>query len=334
MFDKLLRELQKLQEIKTISVPIDVDEDGYSDRECPNEICLNQFKVNQEDWKNNFTDEHVFCPFCRHDANSDSWWTKEQLEFGKTEVTKHIKGIIDNALIEDSKVFNRNQPKNAFITMSMKVSGAKAYHYMMPIPAKEEMQVKIQCAECNSRYAIIGSAFFCPCCGHNSAEETFDNSIRKIESQLNNLPIIRSAIEQISKDDAENTAKSIVESSLMGCVIAFQRFCEVLFVKRFPDVKLKNNAFQNLEIGGDLWRVNCGQSYKNWISQEEYSELHILFQKRHLLSHKEGIVDQSYLDKSGDSNYKLGQRIVVKEYDILRQIAIIIKLANNIRGNI
>ena len=39
--------------------------------------------------------------------------------------------------------------------------------------------------------------------------------------------------------------------------------------------------------------------------------------KRHLLSHTDGIVDQKYIDRSFDKTDSVGQRIVVKEKDVL-----------------
>lgn len=48
----ILRELENLgrQPIQ-YKFPIEVDEDGYIDKECPNEECLFQFKIHNEDWK-------------------------------------------------------------------------------------------------------------------------------------------------------------------------------------------------------------------------------------------------------------------------------------------
>jgi len=73
------------------------------------------------------------------------------------------------------------------------------------------------------------------------------------------------------------------------------------------------------------------ESYQDWLSKNEYQELNILFQKRHLLAHSEGIVDEKYIQKSGDSNYKIGQKIVVKEKDIKTIVTLINKIVNEIR---
>jgi hypothetical protein len=330
MFEKLIRELKEWEHTKQISIPIEADKDGYLDKECPSEDCLFQFKVDKKDWKELFKDEKVFCPSCRHEANSDSWWTTEQLEQGKEQIAKHIVGRIDKALEDSAKDFNTRQPSNSFITMSFKVTGTKPMHYILPLPSKEEMQLKIQCKSCNSKYAVIGSAFFCPCCGHNSAEETFDNSLKKINDKIKNLPIIRVAVEQISKDEAETTCRSLIETSLSECVVAFQRFSEVKFVKKAPDKRITFNAFQNIEGGAGYWKELIGETYNDWLSEIELKRLKQLFQKRHLLAHTEGIVDQKYIDKSKDITYKVGQRIVVKEKEVIELLYLIRKLADAI----
>jgi len=60
MFEDLLNELEELGRMKQISVPIEADKDGYLDRECPNEECLFQFKVDEQDWKDIFKDEVIY----------------------------------------------------------------------------------------------------------------------------------------------------------------------------------------------------------------------------------------------------------------------------------
>lgn len=188
-----------------------------------------------------------------------------------------------------------------------------------------EMALKITCMECDTKYAVIGSAFFCPCCGHNSAEETFDNSILKIEHKIKSIPVIRETVETISKDEAETTCRSLIETSLSECIVAFQRFWEVYFARINPSRKIKFNAFQNLDTGSEYWKENFGESYSDWLSPSEYKELNILVQKRHLLSHTAGIVDQKYIDRSFDKTDSVGQGIVVKEKDVLSLVNFIKK---------
>ena len=317
MFERVLQELQRLQGPQKISIPIHPDTDGYIDKECPDEKCMFQFKVYDEDWKNIFYDDKVFCPMCRHEANSQSWFTTEQINEGKNKVREYIVGKINNAFHDDARNFNARQPRNSFLKLSMKFTGQRGVDYILPMASKEELELKIQCKECNARYAVIGSAFFCPCCGHNSAEETFANAVKKVEVKLNNLETIKeSLLASVGKDDAEITCRSLIESGLNDCVVALQRFCEVSFTKKAPTIKVRFNAFQNIDAGSDYWKQAIGEGYSGWITSDEMNKLKILFQKRHLLAHTEGIVDQKYIDNSGDSSYKVGQRIVVRPEDV------------------
>jgi uncharacterized Zn finger protein (UPF0148 family) len=294
-----------------------------------------QFKVKSEDWSEKFKDESVFCPLCGHNAPADQFWTTEQVEFAKEQALKNIKSTINRALADDAREFNRNQPRSGFLTMKMNFNGSVSKSIILPIPAKKELEQKLICSKCSSRYSVLGSAFFCPCCGYNSVIETFDNSIRKIESKIKNLNIIRQAVTEISPDEAEITVRSLIETGLSDCVVAFQRFCELTYKNNVSDdKKVKFNAFQNLEIGAEYWNELFGEAYINWITEHEYKELNILFQKRHLLAHCEGIVDDKYVSKSGDLSYRVGQRIVVKESDVIKLVGLITKIVNVIRKKI
>lgn len=90
------------------------------------------------------------------------------------------------------------------------------------------------------------------------------------------------------------------------------------------------NVFQNLQEGSDIFFNDFGKSYKDWIKVNEFERLNLLFHRRHLLSHTEGIVDKKYLDKTKDDKYKEGQRVVVKREDVLSMSDILIKLTNQI----
>jgi len=334
MFEKLLSELKQLDKTK-ISIPIETDENGFSDRECPDEECMFVFKVHEEDWEKNFKDESVFCPMCGNESTSDTFWTTEQVNNAHKQATEFIEGKIHKAMMDDARSFNSRQPKGGFISMSMSVKGHNPQKLIMPIPSKEIFEQKIKCEKCESRYSVIGSAFFCACCGHNSVEQTFNNTINKIESAINNIPAIRKALNEISKNQAENTCQTLIEKCLLDSVVAFQRYCDIMYNKhKNAKLKIPFNAFQKLDVGGELWQELFNESYKNWLSDTEFKRLNILFQRRHLLQHTEGIVDEKYITKSSDNKYKAGQRIVVREKDAIELVDYIKNLTTQIRNKI
>lgn len=329
MFDDVLRSLKKMNQ-QTISIPLEADEKGYLDKQCPSKDCEFQFKVNSDDWTHLVKDEAVWCPMCRHEAPAKEWYTIAQVEHAKKQALKVLKGQIHNALVSGAETFNRRQPKNSFISMSMKVSGNRVSTTVIPASAAEAMQLEIQCEECQARYAVIGSAFFCPACGHNSVVRTYTDALRKIQVKRDSQEVIRQALVASSgKDVAEVTCRSLIESCIADGVVAFQKFCDGLY-SQFGEAPF--NAFQRLDKGSKLWERAVGLGYSAWMFPEELAALNVLFQKRHLLAHNEGIVDTQYITKSGDNTYKEGQRIVVSERDIGELLNCLEKLGAALRA--
>lgn len=319
MFEKLIKELNRLNNMK-VEVPLESDQEGYRDHQCPNEACEYVFKCQEDDWANLFKDEAVFCPRCGHNAPSDSWFTLEQIEKARSQATEHIHAVVKNAMHADARSFNRRQTNKGFITMSLSVSGSpSAINYIVPVEAREVFEKKIQCNECHARYAVIGSAFFCPCCGKDSADTAFDEAMKSIRLQMDSVGSIIQAVEPVlGKDGAADNAREMIESKLCECVSAFQRFCDVTFHTHFPGVRVKFNSFQKLDAGSQYWKDAIGKGYEDALMEKERDQLTVSFQRRHILQHNNGVVDQKYIDRSGDTSYIVGQRVVITPEEVKR----------------
>jgi hypothetical protein len=122
MFEDLIKTLENLEGSK-ISVPVkaDPDIDGYLDLQCHVEECEFLFKVNADDWSSIVTDGQVWCPFCGHCAPSDEWLTHEQIDTAKKEAVSEVNHQINQSMWRDAQRWNRKQPRNAFISMTMHV---------------------------------------------------------------------------------------------------------------------------------------------------------------------------------------------------------------------
>lgn len=319
----------------TFSVPLDTDEKGYFDRECPSNECLFVFKVNQEDWKHHFRDEEVFCPQCGHSAPSDHWHTQSQLRHAEKETKNYMEREIHKMLKGVARDFNRSQRRGSFITMSINVSGGSFRSYTLPAPAMEAFTLDIACEFCASRFSVLGSAFFCPCCGRSSAERMFDVSLVKTRAKFEQLETVRAALEDVGQQDmAADICRSILESCIQDLVGALQRLSEELYSRLLGVPSAPFNVFQRLNQSSDLWRTAIGEGFENWLDPSELAKLNIYYQRRHLLAHREGIVDAQYIQRSGDSSYREGQRIVVAPRDAAEMHAIVSKAANKLRDKI
>ncbi|PPA04610.1 hypothetical protein C4E44_08120 [Pseudomonas sp. MWU12-2312b] len=327
MFEETIRALKKLGDEKS-AVSISADDDNYFDRECPALECLAQFKVLMDDWRDKVRDEEVFCPFCGHAADAQKWWTQEQLSHVRDVALANIQGAIGGALRRDAQKFNLRQPKGGFISMSLRVD-SRPQRVPIPYAAAAPMRLKITCIECGCRYAVVGAAYFCPSCGANAAELVFDLTVQGIRQSLEAVDAIKAAIPDA--DTAQNTCRLIIESALQNAVTAFQRNTEALYARVAPETKVRRNAFQNLAEGSDLWVAAIGQGYDKHLMPVELELLTTAFQQRHLLAHTQGVVDDDYIRKTGDTRYKSGQRLVIKRESVGEVLMLVEQLTLGIR---
>ena len=312
-----------------IPITIHSDEKGYFDRECPNENCLYTFKINMQDWKEKVSDDEVHCPMCGHIDTADKWWTQEQLESMQEIAASYAMSMITKELDKAFGKLARSTRNNKFLKITYKPS-RKITFQNNPIGQSEEWETDITCEKCGTRYSVIGSAYFCPCCVHNSAVSAFNESTDSIEKMLKSLPEMKQLLtESYGRDKAETMCRGLLESSLGDIVSAFQKFASCHYDKLTGEIS-RVNDFQIIEKGSQLFKDAAGKGYEEWLSDQELHDMNMLFQRRHLIEHNNGMVDQKYVDKSGDHSYVIGQRLVVKENDAYALLAIIKKLAKGL----
>jgi hypothetical protein len=331
MFDELQRELRRMHGRHQIAVSLPSDSDGYFDRECPSEECRAQFKVHEDDWRDKVRDEAVFCPSCGHVAKSREWLTQEQIKHMERVGRAQVERRLGEAMRRDAQRWNSRQPRNGFFKMTMRIDNAPR-RMLLPPAAVDPMRLKIMCPACACRYAVIGSAFFCPACRHNSADQMFTQALGNIRRSLDAMHVIRGAVED--RDTAEATARHLLEHCVQATVTAFQRYAEAMYA-RLPATKApRRNAFQSVSEGSILWQSAAGKSYEDYLSSAEMTALVRWFQQRHLLAHTQGIVDADYLTRTGDATYQAGQRIVVREAPLREFVTLVEKLASGLGSNV
>ena len=332
MFDDVLRELHRMERGVKISIDLELDDKGYLDRLCPSGECGAHFKVMFEDWRDIVRDEVVYCPLCRHDAESSEWNTPEQAEYIQKAATAYVQKQLGRAFQSDSRKFNARQSRNSFIQMKMSYRPGST---PIPVPANatEIMTQEFTCEMCNCRYSSIGAAFFCPSCGHNSILDTFANSVQTVKKTVSAIPAIREALlSSTDKNVAEDSIRHICENGLVKLVSSFQHYAEASFHK-LPNANqfnVRRNLFQNLRESDSIWRDATLTGYTDILSATEYQALEMYFQQRHLLIHKDGIVDQQYVDRANDYRFDVAQRLIVTDSNVSEIAAIIEKLARGI----
>ena len=92
---------------------------------------------------------------------------------------------------------------------------------------------------------------------------------------------------------------------------------------RVPDRKGAEIRFQNL--GGARKRVQdvFGFDFADGLPLEDWATACRVFQKRHLLAHKTGVIDEDYLEKAHDPGAICGRKVRVTADEVASAIAII-----------
>ena len=278
-----------------------------------------------EDWKNKVSDDCVYCPMCGFKATSDKWYTSEQIEQMQEIINSYALSQIQETLDKSFKELERTTRRNKYIKIKYK-PGKRISFINNPIGQCEEWETEITCEKCQTRYSVIGSAYFCPCCGHNSAVSSFNDSLSGIEKMINSLSEMKEMLtDKYDLDSAESMCRKMLESSIGDMVSAFQKFACSKY-EELSGKAVRVNDFQVVEKGSSYFEDETGKPYSYWLSNSELDFMKLMFQKRHLIEHCNGMVDQKYLDNTNDSSYSVGQRIVIKEQDAMMLLNVLRKL--------
>lgn len=322
-YNKIISQLRDKLIGKTIEVPYYFQEDsnGFLDRECHN--CGYLFKISSGAWDTLNTTQ--FCPLCKSQGAKEAFFTEEQGLKRKEQFDLGIREALGNEVTAELEgLYSRKNIQNPY-----QIEGFPFPNDLVPEKVRELSQIEINCDNCLINYAIYGSAYFCPNCGHHSYEKIFNNSIIKIKAKLNHAELLTSG-DQSTNDTNIVIARSLIETSLNDCVIAFQFNIEEVFKSRFPSVSIPFNLFQRIDEGNQFWKQHQATGYVDILTNTELGKLRLYFQKRHLLSHTDGIVNSKYIAKAGDTSYAVGQRIVVKKNEVEDCLSLVEKISGQI----
>jgi len=284
-----------------------------------------------DDWKEKVLDNAVYCPMCGHIDTAEKWWTQKQLEDMKGVALNWARSYIQGELDKSFKKLERNTRSNKFVKITYK-SGHRITFANNPLGQSPEWERDIRCPKCATRYSVIGSAYFCPCCGYNGIEEAFEESLEVIIRMIVSIPEMELFLAQSQGKDTANTmCRSMLEGSLGDVVSAFQKFAESRY-RLLTYKTARVNDFQIVEKGSRLFKEATGKGYDSWISDEEQFYMNLMFQRRHVIEHNTGFIDDQYIQKSEDTTYAVGQRLVVHASDTQRLIRIIKKLGAGLKN--
>lgn len=319
----------------TISVPLSLDEKGFIDRSCPK--CSYRFKMKDSCWPKSKmgglswarTIAYAFCPMCGHKAASDNWHTPEQIKAAERIALEKAKQQVLSQIDKSFAQLSRSFSHNPFIKMEYRPSFSYR-HINTRTPFDRALERNIVCSKCNASYAVVGSAFFCPVCGENTVVASFASAMSNISKALDALPAAKKVFEESGGIDfAKDQIRHLTERSVGDIISTFQSFALRLY-EDLGGHGARPNDFQRLNRGSELFEELTGKAYSEWVTTDQLIFMTLMFQRRHLLEHNNGLVDQRYLDQTNDLGYKIGERIVVRVDDVRKLQSITLALGNGL----
>jgi hypothetical protein len=315
-----MKHLRRVKKLKQVEISIPKDEEGYLGRECPNEACRGYFKIVDGTGLPGQVPCH--CPYCGHAGKHDTFFTQEQIAY----VESYALNKLSKALIQDLKDMEfTHKPRGPFgIGFSLRVSGR-------PIPIREcrdkTLETHVVCDHCTLKYAIYGVFAYCPDCGvHNS-----------LQILNKNLELYGKLLDLAKQADL-GMAEHLTGNALEDAVSAFDGFgretCRVRAAKATDPAKAEGMSFQNLDGARkrvqDLFAVDLSAA----VTADEWDFASGCFQKRHLLSHTMGVVDDDYLKKAKDPSAVLGRKVSITPDEVTKLLSLLKKMGEYLLTNL
>ena len=128
----------------------------------------------------------------------------------------------------------------------------------------------------------------------------------------------------LAETQDEEIADHIVADALQNTVAAvdgFGRECCRVNAENIPDPgRARSLSFQNLPRARKNVKNLFGFDFARGVEASEWKHLCKLFEKRHLLAHRMGIVDEKYISATNDAEAVLGRKIQIGPDEVIAQI--------------
>ncbi len=295
---------------------IQCDEFGMWGRNCP--ACQKYFRTN-----------HIIggtcCPYCAAWAPGLAFMSKDQ--------RKYITACYD--------AFARalREKKDATVEVANITDRNPAWHYS---ELKQQLHFECSHVDCRAQTDILGDYGYCPRCGRTNARKLFLERIEKMlirwEDVDNTIADRRDRSEvwdDMTKNivgDFEYLAKHLRKKLLHFPMTPnrLKRLEELNFQQPLP---ANESLLQWFDISLLTW-PGSGEIPKRIVPDSDVPFIKKMVQRRHILIHNGGVVDQDYLSFSADTQVVLGERVRIRSNEAKRFIEIVRTMAENLMDNV
>ena len=175
-----------------------------------------------------------------------------------------------------------------------------------------------ECQRCKVKFAVDGVLFRRPCCAIENPREVMLETLQRIRERTQ---AIAGTHDRTELEALLNLLVSTFDGLMRGMhAIAKQNARYFSAVDPAHPVMAsmlalpESASFQNLSAARTRL---LGTGWDMASTVPDWSDLVRLFQKRHLVAHRLGVVDQEYIDKTGDLSAVLGKRVGITADEVV-----------------
>ena len=174
---------------------------------------------------------------------------------------------------------------------------------------RNALATHVDCQSCGAEYTVYEVFESCVACQQEQNHHIFTKNLELVTKQLELAQTITTELNRL-----------LIENSLEDLVSSFDGFARRLTDKSKekaskPD-KVSYLSFQNLKKARKDVKQLFGFDLSTPLNQERWYSANDSFQKRHLLTHNLGLVDEVYIEKSKNKTATIGQRVVIEQAEV------------------
>ena len=304
----------------SITVRVPRDENGFLGRECPDPECERYFKIKPGTGLQG-KDLPCHCPYCGLTGLHNRFWTPEQLQYARSVAKRQLTDVLRKEL--KKLEFDYKPPRGAFgIRLSSKYKPGSP----VPIHYYEErsLETHIRCDICTLEYALYGVFAFCPDCGSHNSLQILAKNLELVGKQLN----LANAL------DDPALRQYLIEDALENCVSSFDGFgrecCRIRAAQSSDAERCRSVSFQNLYGASKHLKSLFGVDFERAVQRKEWRKAHVAFMRRHLISHRSGVIDEKYLVETGEDRELLGRRIQIESQNVTELVGLVLSLGRQL----
>lgn len=284
-----------------VTITLPRDEKGMMGRECPK--CELVFNIKPGTGLKG-EDLPCHCAYCGHLAAHDQFFTKAQIEYATSVAMRQFTDQLHRQL----KRLEFNHPaRGPFgIGISMKVTTRP---YPIRYYGERELETEVVCDRCTLLYSIYGAFAFCPDCGSHNSFTILTKNLELADKML-----------ALAAGQGRDLAEQLIGDALENVVSGFDGFgrelCRVAAAKATNPAEAENVHFQNLMGARNRVQRLFTIDLTTLVSTKDWEFACRCFQKRHLLAHKMGVVDDDYLQATNDPKAVVGRKVHIGPDDV------------------